>query len=422
MCVIAVSEAGQPVPSKDQLKLMWDKNPHGAGIVVDLGGGQVYYRKGLMTIDQFNDALDEISHKHNLVDQACAFHFRIKTSGKTDGPTTHPFILSPRYQDLRRLEYTGSTPVMMHNGVISKFGGWLDKLSSDTQDFAATIGFSMLRKSKKGRKPSNSMLKAAESVVNSSRVVVFYGDNKPVKIGDWKEAQGLCVSNTLWVPSTTTDSSQSTYKNPAPDTFGMWTDQWPIRDREWIKYSSKTELEAKTKHLTSLIRDGKQYVVPPMLSGAGIDHYYLIDGLEIYTKKGKEMRDAREAYFDNLLKKEDNDEVLGENDYFDFADADEFWRYLQQLEYDEAQQCYLNADREPLYVDFLSYEGYTEEALRMLFDKNYRYAKRDLAMNGTITTDWTEPSQEEKQNLTAQVFKSRKEANSEKRLIKALSC
>ena len=159
-----------------------------------------------------------------------------------------------------------------------------------------------------------------------------------------------------------------------------------------------------------------------MLSGAGIDNYYLVDGLEIYTKKGKELRDAREAYFDNLLKKEDNDEVLGENDYFDFADADEFWRYLQQLEYDEAQQCYLNADREQLYVDFLSYEGYTEEALRMLFDKNYRYAKRDLAMNGTITTDWTEPSQEEKQNLTAQVFKSRKEANSEKRLIKALSC
>ena len=104
---------------------MWARNPDGAGIILDLGNGQVMYKKGLMTFNEFMDTVDEIQSEHNLVENACAFHFRIKTSGKADAPTTHPFLLSPRYQDLRKLEYKGNMPAMMHNGTIPKFGGWL---------------------------------------------------------------------------------------------------------------------------------------------------------------------------------------------------------------------------------------------------------------------------------------------------------
>ena len=436
MCVINLSKANQPIPTKDQFKRMWDRNPDGAGIILDLGNGQVMYKKGLMTFNEFMDAVDEIQSEHNLVESACAFHFRIKTSGKVDAPTTHPFLLSPRYQDLRKLEYRGNMPVMMHNGTIPKFGGWLDALSSDTQDFAATIGYTMLRKNKRGKKPSKTMLKAAEATIGASRVVVFYGDNDPVAIGDWKESEGLCVSNTLWSNSTTTTSTASTtprynggtvstYTAPSPDQFGMFKDVYPSNERQWVQYSTQQEMNRHTSYLQRVIKDGEEFLRNTYyFNGASKPIMYKVDGLEIYTETGDIARQARDAYFDNLM--DETTQGIDEEDYITAEEPEDFWNKLCKYDFNRTTGEYTNVRGETLYVDFTSNEAYTEKALRAVFGKTARYAKRDLQINGALTADWRNPSEEEKRDLQHQI-RALNEKEKQLKLLdaeaaKALSC
>lgn len=405
ICVINFSAANKPVPTKEQFQKMWDKNPHGAGIMVDLGDGRVYYKKGMMTFGDFMDTYDEVSRKYDLTKQACAFHFRIKTHGETNAETTHPFILSPRYQDLRQLEYIGKTPVMMHNGTIPKFGGWLDAKSSDTQDFAATIGYTMMRKSKKGRKPSKTMLKAADALLGGSRIIVFYGDNKPVKLGDWPEAEGLCTSNSLWTSSYTqsalsspSSSSSSFYSQPKQDEFGMWTDAYPSNGRDWIQYSSQTEMDKYTRNLTKVIRNGHTYIKP--YSSINEKDQYIIDGLEIYNAKGMEKRIEQEAFYDKM----EEPQGIQEQDYIGASDAQELYSELMELTYDSERAVYLNSEGDAMYVDYHSLEAWSEKALDLIYGKAARYAKRDLMINGTMTEKWEKPTSDMKERLKAKTL------------------
>lgn len=397
MCVISLSRAGETVPTINQFQQMWDKNPHGAGIIVDDGEGEVYYIKGLMTFENFMKEYNRLAVEYNLTKAACAFHFRIKTTGNTDAPTTHPFVLSPRYQDLRQLEYKGRTPVMMHNGTVPRFGGWLDALSSDTQDYAATIGYSLLRRNRKGAKPSKTALKAADAVIGGSRLVVFYGDAEPVTLGDWKTVEGLCTSNDLWPKREYASTAMATYKKPEADAFGMYTDTYPMVGREWIRYSNKKEMERLTYSLKDVIEDGVTKLVS-RTQYYGVDKKeYMVEGLDIFTEAGAKLRD--QAQIVHEIGKAQEEIELTEDDYIAAEEPEEFWDELSRLEYVDAEMTYRNAVGDILYVDYASNEAYTEKALKVLYDKYARHARRDLLINGMLTVDWTNPSETELKSL-----------------------
>ena len=437
MCVIAFSKAGEKVPTKEQFKQMWDQNSHGAGIMVDQGNGSVYYKKGLMTFDAFMDAYDEVSKKFDLVELASAFHFRIKTHGNTDAPTTHPFLLSPRYQDLRRQEYNGNVPVLMHNGTISGFGGWIDKLASDTQDFAATVGYRMLRKTSKGTKPSAAVRKAVEKLTSSSRVIVFYGDGQPITLGSWTEVDGIKYSNTIWKPSGYTLTSvasthaQSTYHQsrmmPKPDQYGKYKDVFPSEQFKWIEFSSELEMKSKMYNFQEVVERGVKFYKSKYSSSPEKQITYVVDGLEVYTIEGKLMK---QVYLEAQKKSFPDFEDLDAMDYLNEEDPESFYEILNTMSWDREHGTYINGGGDLFFVDYVTQEGYTIKAIQAAFKENWRYAKRDLQENNTITVDWDDCLDSEKTEFArsmAQLIKSRKgkkvnrERQAEVRLLEALA-
>ena len=400
MCVIVVSKAGVDAPDEQKLKNMWDKNPHGAGILVD-NGEKIKYTKGYMTWEDFKQGLEKYKSEFNLKDVVFATHFRITTHGKTDKFTTHPFLLSPRYEDLRKTEYEGKTPVMMHNGTITGFGGLLDKNSSDTQDYAATIGYSMLRKSKSGRKPNKAMQKAVEKTISSSRMVSFYGDKEPIFMGNWHEDGELMVSNKSYEPCTTKSlpcypatTGYGSYSYNSQTDYGYYKDPSYIGTyMDWIRYTSKQRFQDATKQYNVKIKDGIKTLETYTKNIYRIDENQDTDKYgktttvyDMYTKDGEKLYDA---YFGLY---EDPDVIdLGIDDYIIGTDAIDIY---QQVTLDKDGK-YCNALGEQVYVDGANEIAYTDKALKEVYGKYWRLARQDLMLNEVETVDWTNPSQPE---------------------------
>ena len=419
MCVIAVSPMGVKIPTDEQLKKMWNKNSDGAGILIDLGGGKVTYKKGLMTFEQFEAARKVLQKSYDMEKLTTAFHFRIKTHGKTDAQTTHPFMLSPRFEDLRQLEYVGNLPVMMHNGTITGYGGWINKQSSDTQDFAATIGYGLLRKTKNKRRPSKSMIKAAEKVINGSRVVTFYGDGDPLFIGNWTKINDVQYSNTSWNYSTVSQYSntRTTYTNripssvQKPDEHGMWKDASPGAGRDWIQYSSQQQLDSFTRALTQKEISGTTVYESRYLNDehGNPKQWLLCKGtLEIVTTTGIKMKEQKKEALDAM---EDMMNEITDEDYITAIDKDEFMELIEDYTYDESMDTWKDISGKPMYIDWSTYEAYSQNALMALFGDMWRYARRELISNGSLEIEWEKATAQEIQEFQKQIGKKQRKAS-----------
>ena len=202
MCVIAFSPKGNDMPTEEQIRKMFKKNPDGAGYAYE-EGKTVHYKKGFMSVE---DLLEDLGPLEKWKDKAVAMHFRIGTAGKNDKKTTHPFLISSSFGDLRKLE--GEGPVLFHNGVISGFGGIIDPLASDTQDFVAGVASHLLNTK---RQPSKVATQAISSIIGSSRLLLMYGKGKNFTFGDWHQKDGNYYSNMIWDTTPTYISTTSNY-------------------------------------------------------------------------------------------------------------------------------------------------------------------------------------------------------------------
>jgi len=109
MCVISVSIKGRKF-SEEDLKKMWNANPHGAGLAW-IDGSQVNVIKGLMTFDSLLEAYE------NVPEGAIhALHFRLRSAGEILPQLTHPFRIDAI--DKQELRYT-ARQVLFHNGTVS---------------------------------------------------------------------------------------------------------------------------------------------------------------------------------------------------------------------------------------------------------------------------------------------------------------
>jgi hypothetical protein len=120
MCIIAVKPEKVQF-TKNQLKIMWDANPDGAGFMY-AEGGKVHVVKGLMTLDALWNAIQEVGPLRKLV-----LHFRIKTHGAVSPELTHPFWI------------TKGELAMVHNGVIRALVNETSEAESDTAVFARKL-------------------------------------------------------------------------------------------------------------------------------------------------------------------------------------------------------------------------------------------------------------------------------------------
>lgn len=232
MCVIAFSPRNNDMPTEKQIKEMFEKNPDGAGYAWD-DGNTVHFKKGFMTVD---DLLEDLGPLEKWKNKNIAIHFRIGTAGKNDKKTTHPFPLTNNFGDMRKLQ--GDGPVLFHNGVISGYGGIIDPLASDTQDFVAGVASKLLTRP---NAPSKITEKTIDTIIGSSRLLIMYGKNKIVKFGDWKTENGNFYSNLLWKPHSANVKTYQTYSLGKYDGYYDYDIPheseyaWPSEYHQWIK-------------------------------------------------------------------------------------------------------------------------------------------------------------------------------------------
>lgn len=196
MCVIASSPKGARQPSVDELKQMWDANPHGAGFMF-VRNGAVHIRKGYMAWRNFCEAL---AAEGFTAEDAVVYHFRISTQGGVKPEMTHPFPLT------NKLPITEMTRVrcnlgIAHNGIIPCTNDPYDMEYSDTARFIVEYLSWMLQT--RGDLNDDETLKRIKKLIGWSKLAMMSTDGKITEIGYFTELDGgLRVSNLNWIPYT----------------------------------------------------------------------------------------------------------------------------------------------------------------------------------------------------------------------------
>lgn len=350
MCVIAFSPKGNDAPTEEQIKEMFKKNPDGAGYAWD-DGATVHFKKGFMNVD---DLLEDLGPLEKWKDKNFAMHFRIGTAGKNDKKTTHPFPLTNNFGELRKLQ--GDGPVLFHNGVISGFGGIIDPLASDTQDFVAGVASKLLTRP---NTPSKITAKTVNTIIGSSRLLIMYGKNKAIKFGDWKEKDGNYYSNLLWEPYKYTYSpSYSTYGTTYYDDTEPKVSEyaWPSSYHQWIKVTPER---------------GQQILAQATVEEDGIYRFNSAQGLEWKTNEnytewwtttlGRQLKLEYEGFDD---RDPDSYADLFETDYKSFDTEEEMAQWASQgtVFNDHTVEIY----GVTWYMDDVTLEAFTENVAQLL--------------------------------------------------------
>jgi hypothetical protein len=192
MCVIAASLKGAKFSVED-LKKMWDANPHGAGVAW-LDGLKVKVRKGFIRFDELVEFYEEklpakVMH---------VIHFRLRSAGEVVPQLTHPFRVD--VVDVQELEYEADK-VLFHNGTVSDwlgmFWGVLGSFSEEdvkrvfsVEYLSDTYVVSLLV-----YKYGSEVLKFCD---DTSKWLVF--GSEPMFYGRWErdERRGFVFSNLSW--------------------------------------------------------------------------------------------------------------------------------------------------------------------------------------------------------------------------------
>jgi hypothetical protein len=129
MCV-AVIVSTKTGPTDEEIRLMDEDNPHGAGLAwYDHKRDTVRYKKGLDA-----NGVIELLKK---IPRPALLHFRWATHGSKTPELTHPFPLGPRALTDRRLSGTAEA-VLIHNGVWNNYGNHVPEWAKGA-DFSDTM-------------------------------------------------------------------------------------------------------------------------------------------------------------------------------------------------------------------------------------------------------------------------------------------
>ena len=189
MCIIAIKNKGINMPSAETLETMFYNNPDGAGFMYAIDN-KVYIRKGYMSFEEFNGAIDRLSSKYDIASLPLVMHFRIATSGNVDRGTTHPFPVSSKRKILRRLKYTSDLAVV-HNGIIPISA---PKGMSDTMKYTAQK-LTVYKSIQKDFYKQKCYLKHIKKEIQS-KMVFLDGTGYISMIGDFiTENDGMIYSN-----------------------------------------------------------------------------------------------------------------------------------------------------------------------------------------------------------------------------------
>lgn len=196
MCIIVYKPAGFGLPSTETLRICWENNPHGAGLMW-ADGEKVHVRKGYMSWDAFEDALDEVAEGIDVVSTPMALHFRIATHGAIVPGCCHPFAVKDSFDRMRQTKIAADVG-FMHNGTLS--GLDTDDDTSDSMAFAKAV-LVPLKSMCEDFLSDDRALRVIESSTQGSRFLLMAKDGKVRTFGRWVEQDGILYSNENFRPS-----------------------------------------------------------------------------------------------------------------------------------------------------------------------------------------------------------------------------
>lgn len=197
MCIIAVKYHGQKFPEWTTLERCFDNNPDGAGFMYPKNG-KVQIKKGLMTWEEFRSALETVRAAEGD-DIPYIMHFRISTQGGVNKMCTHPFPLSGKMKNLRKLN-TSAKVGIAHNGMIpicEEFGKGIDY--SDTMKFITDYASLIIEGDVIDDEKKCKLLER----IAQSRLAIMNGKGQVVTLGEgWRIGEdGCCYSNSSYEAS-----------------------------------------------------------------------------------------------------------------------------------------------------------------------------------------------------------------------------
>ena len=189
MCVICISPAGVPQPSRSDIIAMYRANPHGAGYMV-AEGERVRIEKGFMNCGEFLDALDAEGFGPG---DPVVYHFRISTQAGICPEMTQPFPWSPDLRHMRALSLTCKLGIA-HNGIIPCTSTG-DPEYSDTALFIAGYLSKLVKGSRDLHDPK---VQSLISSLAKSKLALLERTGQVTTIGNFTEEDGILYSNMIW--------------------------------------------------------------------------------------------------------------------------------------------------------------------------------------------------------------------------------
>lgn len=190
MCVIAISQKGNRIPTEDEFYTMWKHNPHGAGYMF-ARGGKVTIHKGFLVFDDFirSARSEKFTESDSVV-----FHFRISTQGGINPGLTHPFPLTSNLDIMKALDINMKCIGIAHNGIIPITSDRYDKENSDTTLFIANYLPRIIRNvSDLSSDVTRIMI---ETLCPGSKFAFMDAFGNITMIGKFTEQDGILLSNT----------------------------------------------------------------------------------------------------------------------------------------------------------------------------------------------------------------------------------
>ena len=192
MCIIAYKPLNVAFPEEYILQNCFENNDDGAGFMYAFNG-EVHIRKGYETFEKFMAALNKA--RAITGDKVpYVMHFRIATQGY-ERTMTHPFPLSSKMENLKRMHYKCSIGVA-HNGILDITSDGA-KTYSDTMKFITDYLSNIIQsydwyKNKRTKK-------LIEYLIDGSRLAILdaYGHCELMGKG-WEKDKGVYYSNHTW--------------------------------------------------------------------------------------------------------------------------------------------------------------------------------------------------------------------------------
>lgn len=189
MCIIVVKPKGVEMPDSETLLTCDWSNPDGSGFMF-AHDGRVKIRKGFMSFDDFENAINCETAHLDVKNTAIIMHFRIATHGKVIPSCCHPFPLTDNFDMMRRTKVDCHIGIA-HNGVID--GRYTNDTVSDTMDFIASVINPLSKIDKDFIHNDN----ARELLLGAcdSKLAIMDGNGDIMLVGHFHDENGVLYSN-----------------------------------------------------------------------------------------------------------------------------------------------------------------------------------------------------------------------------------